>query len=259
MIQGRRMKPTPILVVALLAAAPQIARAQEPPVPPPPVTSQPPVTAQPPVSTPPAAAPAAESAPARVELSEDDILRRRNAIFLMEGLLVNSVKLAASRTQSEIENAQPDLKVTLFSAIPPEARGNYLEDYGVFFQVIIPTYQPSVVSILNMLENTPRARAEQAVASRSGVPLNPDAVYVETVRQFLTNAMLDHSKALDLRPNEWLTVAARGADGAAGPVSEPSVMILRVKGSDLIDFLAGRLTRDQVGRRVEVRGFSGRR
>lgn len=244
------------ITIAVLLAGSMAGLSQDP-VPP----VQPPVTSQP--APPPAAVTSEPAPPPRAALSEADVLRRRNAIFLMEGLLVNSVRLAASQTQTRIESAQPDLKVTLFSQVPPEAWGNHLDDYGVFFHVIIPTYQPAVVNLLSMLENAPRARmdaAQQAAATRSApLPLNPDAVYVDAVRESLVDAMLEHSKALDLRPNEWLTVAARGADGAAGPLSEPSVMILRVRGADLIDFLAGRLKRSEVENRVQVRGFSGRR
>lgn len=247
-MKGRGVVKTTGLIVITSLVFTAGAGAQEPP------PAQPPVTV-PPVSASPVAAEAAAPAPAaRVTLTGAELLRRRNAIFIMEGMLVNSVLLAASHTQEEIEAAQPELKVTLFAPTRPEARGNYLEDYGVFFQVLIPSYQPSVVSILNMLPQNP---AQPTAAARS-LPLNPDAVYVTAVKNALTDAMLEYSKALDLRPSEWLTVAARGADGGPGPAADPSVLILRIKGADLNDFLTGRVTKDEVLRRVELRGFSGR-
>lgn len=249
---GGVVKATGLMLLALFALGSGAAHAQEPPTQPP--VTQPPPTPATQAPTAPAAIDTAAAPVARL-LSESDVRRRRNAIYIMEGMLVNSVRLAASQTQTEIEEAQPDLKVTLFAPVPPEAHGSYLEDYGVFFQVLIPSYQPSVVSILGMLPPNP---AQPAAAARA-VPLNPDAVYVAAVKNVLTDAMLDYSKALELGPTEWLTVAARGADGGPGPASEPSVMILRIKGRDLIEFLSGRLTRDEVRQRVDVRGFSGRR
>jgi hypothetical protein len=93
--------------------------------------------------------------------------------------------------------------------------------------------------------------------SRDAV-MDPDLFYVNAVRQYLVSAMLDQSRSLELRPGEWLTVSARGEDGGPSELAQPSIMVLRVRGSDLVDFLAGRLTRDEVIRRVEVKGSSGR-
>ena len=69
--------------------------------------------------------------------------------------------------------------------------------------------------------------------------------------------MLDYSKPMDLQPEEWLTVAARGSDSAflPGEIYQQTTLLLRVKGSDLADFLANRLTRDEVRQKVEVRQF----
>ena len=272
------MKTTGFLLFALLVAGCGAVTAQEPPVPtqppvstpPPPATTAPPATAQeppPPVQTPaapaPSAAPAVPPAPERVELTGDEFRRRRNAIFLMEGLFVNSVRLAAADTQQQIEAFQPGLRISMFSAVPPQARGGYIEDYGVLFMVQIPTYIPSVVKVIEDLARNPRPAltnpATPAGIERSApraAALDPDAFYVNAVREYLINAMLEQSKSLELRPSEWLTVMARGDDD--GGLSQPSTMTLRIKGSDLIDFLAGRLTREAVGKRVEVKGFSGR-
>lgn len=185
----------------------------------------------------------------------------------MEGVFVKHVLLAANATQSEIETFQPGLKISMFSQVPPQARGNYLEDYGVFFQVQIPTYWPSVVKVIE--EMAERARARTAVQQSLGAVameprrspdamLDPDAFYVNAVRQYLMNAMVDQSKSLELRPNEWLTVSARGDDGGPSDLSQPSILMLRIKGSDLNDFLAGRITRDEVLKRIEVKGTPGR-
>ena len=257
MQRGMGVKTTVLVLIGTFVGC-AAARAQDPPATPP-ATVQPPAAAQEPVTAP---SPAA----IRVELTNEEMRRRRNAIFLMEGLFVNSVRLAAADTQSQIETFQPGLRISMFSAVPPMARGNYLEDYGVFFLVQIPSYYPSVVKVIEDLARNPMTRTQaldpakpaalERGFSRDAV-MDPDAFYVNAVRQYLINAMLDQSKSLELRPHEWLTVSARGDDGAPGDPT-PSVMMLRVKGSDLIDFLAGRLSREDVMKRVEVKGFSGR-
>src|SRR5687768_8108563 len=257
-----------LALVALLTLGVCAARAQEPPpptLPPPtqpptpPATEPPPATPQTtavPPTTPPAPVAAGSQtvtgpvAPPRAELTEGELRRRRDAIYLMEGLLVNTVKLAATRAQSEIKEAVPDLSVTVFSAVAPQANGFHLDDYGVVFNVLIPTYEPSVVNILSMMTpRRPDANAQPTAANRlsSGeILLNPDAmdaIYVKAVRDGLIDAMLKFGQSLDLRPSERMAIVARGAYGGPGPVYEPSVLVLHVKGSDLNEFLAGRLSR----------------
>jgi len=87
---------------------------------------------------------------------------------------------------------------------------------------------------------------------------NPDAEYRQLVTQQLINAMLDHSHQLGLGADEWLTVAARGSQGPLLPdaVFDDRVPVtLRIKGGDLADFRAGRLTRDEARARVVIREF----
>ena len=247
-----------------------------PPAPPaaqnPPVTQPPPATdpAKPPApaTPPPVTMPVRDAAPpmGAVKLTESEARSRREAIFVMEGVFVQHVVLAANATQREIENFQPGLRLSMFSPVPPSARGNYLEDYGVFFHVQIPTYIPSVVQIIEDMARTQLARptginpaTPAAMEGRASPMLDPDAFYVAAVRQYLLNAMLEQSKSLDLRPNEWLTVSARGDDGGPSQLSQPSIMQLRVKGSDLLEYLAGRISKDEVIKRVQVKGSSGSR
>jgi hypothetical protein len=85
--------------------------------------------------------------------------------------------------------------------------------------------------------------------------MNPDAHYVESVKQELINAMVRLSHTMDLRSDEWLTVAARDGSEVPGQLAEPSTMILRIKGSDLSDFFAGRISIDEARKRVQVSGF----
>ena len=71
--------------------------------------------------------------------------------------------------------------------------------------------------------------------------------------------MLENSGSIIIAPDEWLTVAARdNAQGNRFVASDPSdvmTIVLRVRGSDLADFQARRITPDEVRKRVEVRAF----
>jgi hypothetical protein len=243
-----------------------------PPIDTPPVVQGPPVmpaaTQAPPVQGPPAPEPPEAQAPATPsaiapmlsELTRDELRQRREAIFLMEGVLANAVRLGAQFTASEIQRVQPG--IMMFSAGPVKALGTYLEGYGVFFQVEIPSVIPSVASLLETLGRDrvrPNTSPAQPTALSGGSSpealMNPDAHYVESVKSQLVNAMVRLSHSLELRPDEWLTVSARDGSESPGQLSEPSTMILRIKGADLADFFAGRITLDEARRRVQVRGF----
>ena len=86
---------------------------------------------------------------------------------------------------------------------------------------------------------------------------SPDLAYEDQVREALIGAMLDWGALLPLGPDEWLTVAARDNQDVVMPGAAPDVVtiILRVKGSDLAERLGGRLSTDELRRRVEVREF----
>lgn len=122
--------------------------------------------------------------------------------------------------------------------------------------------------------STPQLTAEQAspqrgmatAASTTSAPSvppgaiedqDPDVAYTESVKRALIDAMLDYSLPMDLRPDEWLTVAARDSEGPMmpGQVDDAMTILLRVKGSDLSTYAADRSKREEVRKRVEVHVF----
>jgi hypothetical protein len=246
-----------VLLGAMMIAAP--ASAQEPPVVPPPAT--PPVAAPPAQQTPPPAQtlpPAPVAAPAPPGAAPVVTLEtRRRQIRLMEGLLTNAVQQGAEETAKVIRTRQPGLMLFTGQA---RARGVFLEGYGIFFHVEIPAVRPSVASIVEMIEAQRNealrnAQPRTTAGSPMAAPLDPNASYTEAVQRQLIEAMLDFR--VDLRPDEWLTIAARDADGPAAPgeIYESVTLILQVKGSDLLEFAAGRLSRADARARVHVREF----
>jgi hypothetical protein len=88
---------------------------------------------------------------------------------------------------------------------------------------------------------------------------DPADVYVKEVRSAVIDAMLDHSGPMQIGPDDWLTVGARdGMDPrfvTGDPGDVPRTMIIRLRGSDLAAFRAGRLSREEAVRRVDVADF----
>ena len=88
---------------------------------------------------------------------------------------------------------------------------------------------------------------------------DPEGRYTQEVKVALVDAMIENSQPLAIGPDEWLTVAARDNVQVdpliRGDRAEFSTVIFRVRGSDLSAFRAGRITIDDVRKKVEVREY----
>jgi hypothetical protein len=89
---------------------------------------------------------------------------------------------------------------------------------------------------------------------------DPHAAYTEAVTRALVDAMIDYSTPMAIAADRWLTVAARDDErrdslAPQDPLEEVATWIYRVKGSDLQEYRAGRIDRDEVRRRVQVSQF----
>lgn len=206
---------------------------------------------------------------------------RQEKISIMEGTLTSSVDVASKRLAKDVKSI--DSTAMLFAG-RARAKGFTLEGHGVFFYVEVPTLDLTVMMTVQQFERErsaqqraepqqPGGDAQQVNNLRldSPPPVAPLPTAVEalanlaaegqkwraTVRLALIDAMLDNSKNLELKPDEWLTIAARGSETELMPneILNLTTTVLRVKGSDLADFLAGRLTKEEARLKVEVREF----
>jgi hypothetical protein len=87
---------------------------------------------------------------------------------------------------------------------------------------------------------------------------NPAEAYRAEIREALIDAMLQHSRGLNIGPTEWLHVAAKRNDDRTrlAPVNtDDATMHIRVRGSDLSAFLGGQITREEAMQRIEVKLF----
>lgn len=264
------MKRVVLLAFAMNVALACATRAQElPPVSPPTPPTSPPATAPPPQTPPPAVPESKPTVPAAAQpvpalpapLSDDLIRRRRDRLSIMEGVLTGAVRGAAQQIARRMatQDAGP---FVLSGALT--ARGFILEGYGVFFHVEIPGVNYGVVPIEAMVRQRSaqqrEAAPERAAAGTTPSPMpgDSDAEYVEVVKRALIEAMVENSKSLELQPQEWLTVAA--ADGQEPLMPTPylverATLVLRVRGADISDYMAGRMTLAEVSKKVEVRKF----
>ena len=81
--------------------------------------------------------------------------------------------------------------------------------------------------------------------------LDPNEAYTESVKSSLIDAMLKYSVGLKLAADEWLAVAA--SDPGPDRPGDASTILIRIKGADLTAFHSGKLTREEVLKKVEVK------
>jgi hypothetical protein len=229
---------------------------------------------------------------------------------LLEGAVEHGVTIIRDHLQA-LAQVQPDMLVSDNA----HARGFRLEGYGVFFDVLVPSFETSWTVALRTLDQTDlglesairrlqshiqtsgdpdlaqalkrlELQVNPSIVARSSAPAvtdartvtasaasvaadtppaaddpilaDPNEAYRTEVTQALKDAMLSHSSALGIAPAEWLTIAAKGNDDRprlAPADSDARTRILRLRGSDLADFLAGRITREEALQKIEVRIF----
>jgi hypothetical protein len=210
-------------------------------------------------------------------------IRRHEQINLFEGTLERAVTNAARRVAKDVQEHTSNAD---FMTTDAHAKGFILDGYGVFVYVEIPALDLNLtvglmLDQMDQRDAQQKAEADQGkgvanpVSNKTEVKTDPvpaiPKIYREALKSVqdtgekyrnevklqLTDAMLDFSKNLELKPDEWLSVAARGSDGALTPgeILQLTTVVLRVKGSDLSDYFAGRLTKEEARAKVEVRQF----
>jgi hypothetical protein len=256
-----------------------------------------------------AAVPAmAQQAPSRAAAEQ------RYQIGQMERVLEGAVEHGVTIIRDRVQ-ALAQMPADMLVSDNAHARGFRLDGYGVFFDVVVPSFDTTLTWSLRTLDQndlgldsalrtlqthvkgegdpnleqalkrlelqvSPAVLARMAVpetrgarnatgsasAAADGKPADaadpiltdPNEAYRTEVLQALKDAMLAHSSSLGIAANEWLTIAAKGNDDRprlAPADSGSSTRIIRLRGLDLAEFLAGRITREEALQRIEVRVF----
>jgi hypothetical protein len=256
----------------------------------------------------PAAAQTASAAAARLAGQQ------RYEIAQMERVLEGAVEHGVAVTRDRVQDLA-QVPADLLVSDNAHARGFRLEGYGVFFDVIVPSFETTLTWSLRTLDQNDLGldsalrtlqthiktsgdpNLEQALkrielqvnpgalgrppatvvagartvtgsaASTAGdtpasaadaILTDPNEAYRAEVIVALKDAMLAHSSALGIGPSEWLTIAAKGNDDRprlAPADSDARTRIIRLSGANLADFLAGKLSREDALKRIEVLVF----
>ena len=119
----------------------------------------------------------------------------------------------------------------------------------------------SVAAAAERVEGSAEGDAPAQAGPAPGTPSvldDPGLAYTNEVKAALIDAMLEYGGAsIPIGDNEWLTVAARDSESRLGIVDryDVSTIVLRVRGSDLAAFRAGRLSKEAAIARVDVREY----
>ena len=117
---------------------------------------------------------------------------------------------------------------------------------------------PAVVGARAATGSAAAAPGADARQANDQILNDPEEAYRGEVKQALMDAMLDHSAPLAIGPDEWLTIAARRNEDRArlAPAdSDAQTIVIRVNGADLAAFRAGRMSREDAIKRIDVRVF----
>jgi hypothetical protein len=239
---------------------------------------------------------------------------QRYQIGQMERVLEGAVEHGVTVTRDRVQ-ALAQVPADLLVSDNAHARGFRLEGYGVFFDVVVPSFDatltwslrtldqndlgldsalrtlqshiktsgdpnleqalkrlelqvnpavlarismPDVAGARNVTGSAASAPGDKPASTDDPILTDPNEAYRTEVIQALKDAMLAHSGSLGIGPNEWLTIAAKGNDDRprlAPADSDARTRIIRLRGSDLAEFLAGKITREEALQRIEVRVF----
>lgn len=184
----------------------------------------------------------------------------------MEQALEQAVSRGVTTVERQLPALTPGL---LLFAGSIQARGFVLDDYGVFFYVEYPAVRRSLLwsmGVLRPFDSARRApgRTAPAAEATAGAPgdaparqaaVDPEELYRTALRESLTDALMTHGGALPgaLGGFDWLTVAARDGRGLRVRPGDRRTLQIRIRGGDLAALDAGRLSSEEVRRRVETR------
>jgi hypothetical protein len=119
----------------------------------------------------------------------------------------------------------------------------------------MPPLRPGARVLAGSAATTPAPRAAAAADPNLD---DPEEAYRVEVRNALMDAMLDYSRGLSLESGEWLHIAARrhSDDPRLAPTdTDARTVMVRVRGADLTQFLAGQISREEARKRMDVKVF----
>jgi hypothetical protein len=117
---------------------------------------------------------------------------------------------------------------------------------------------PAIPGARNAIGSAAATGADPPVDPADPILNDPNEAYRSEVVAALKDAMLDHSSSLGIGENDWLTIAARGNDDRprlAPADSDARTRIIRLRGADLLAYLARQIPKEEALNRIEVKVY----
>ncbi len=232
---------------------------------------------------------AAAQTPAKA--AELEQIKQRQRISLMEGVLERAVANGADNLLRQVRAVMPDMPMltgapqvrgfrldnygVFFDVEVPALRlplawtlrymvdGNRLAVNAAMAQLRAlvleqpPQERERLETLVRQMEQKSMPREISSSQVDPAIVRDPNEAYTRSVKEALVDAMLESSGPMNIGPDEWLTVAARDNVPedplVPGDTTELNTVIFKVKGSDLAEFRAGRITLDEARKRVEAK------
>jgi hypothetical protein len=207
-----------------------------------------------------------------------EMIRARQKISLVEGALERAVVNGASNFARQLQAVAPGADGSALLLGSPVVRGFTLEKGGVFFDVLMPSLQLSMVWPLRYTNQdvdarrrggpaTPTALAASPLQAPAGPAVSPDVdlsildapdeTWRREVRATLTDAMIENSGSVTVKADETIVVSARASmstDRMPDP-GDARTIELTLKGSDLQAFRNQTISLEEARKRVTVREY----
>jgi hypothetical protein len=163
---------------------------------------------------------------------------------------VPSIRIGINQLLLQVEGLAPRQQRPRTDPLQPAAGRSVNQDGPVSAQGLLTPPDPMTASPV-VDEGTCAGRTKPSKGYS-----NPDYEYAVAVCDALMDAMLDSPGPLPIKENEWLTVAAVSGDPAPpGLISTSSdyVTYLQIKGSDLLAYRQGKITKEEARKLVEMK------
>jgi hypothetical protein len=194
----------------------------------------------------------------------------RNQVRVFETSLRAAVENAARTFGVRVREAVPNFNADLIFINDPIVTGLPIPDVGVVFHVQIPALSTSDALIMSTLYARQIAAAPRAAipvsqpvgAASAPTPVagfEPNREYTDLTREALYDAVLDNALALPIPDGQTLTVfAGELLPPGTSPLAQRSrLLILTIKGEDLLALRRQQINRDQARERIKESRFGG--
>jgi hypothetical protein len=146
----------------------------------------------------------------------------RHQIYVMEGALSRAVEFGAQRLNRELRTVAPEMFLLAGDA---QARGVYLEGYGIFFDVAVPMLRQSMMWSLRMMLQQDDAGTKKAIAElRRHIQTETDPARRQNLEAAMARLEAQATPFANTRPAPTVALPSPGVSSASmvRPDSAPS-------------------------------------